>query len=127
MIVNNRLPVDQQDSNCFYVTLFTVAEHVQSSQLIKFRYSSGSWGVTKRAVPIKDLLETKFINAFIVDQDQIVLITWYSAFIFNEALELEHEKKIEFSDIDDCIKGLLCCVTDLATDQKGYLMSFQVD
>ena len=97
MMVEDRLEDEAQDPNCFYAVLFTVAEHIVSSQLIKISKDQGSknntWTVqeAKLKVDHPDNAKAQFLNGFLVERNQILLVTWFRTTIFNENLELVND------------------------------------
>ena len=70
-------------------------------------------------------MKAKLVNAFIVEQDKIMLLTWYRTILFNT--DLEQIAVFDVSEMGDYIKGLHCCSEDLSSDRKGYLISFAVE
>ena len=70
--------------------------------------------------------KAKLVNAFRVDHDKILILTWYRTIIFNTDLQRVSEVDVR-EEMDHYIKGLHCCNGDLSLDRQGYLVSFGVD
>ena len=49
---------------------------------------------------------SKFINGFLVNENQILIATWYRTLIYNSELEEEVDKTKNFDDVESYIKGL---------------------
>ena len=55
-----------------------------------------------------------------------MLVTWYNALTYNAALDLLQTHEVK--DIYQRVEGIQVCAKDLlSANQRGYLISFQVD
>ena len=135
MIVNNRLKSNEQDPNSFYAVLFTRVDHVDSNRLIKCirKADETKWKAIEpekstidRAPTIlgeSGNIEKKFINAFQIGQDHILLQNWYQTMSVKD-MNLKDTQSSPLSSIADNLKGVQCCVTDKSEGAEGYLISF---
>ena len=138
MIVNNRLECNEQDPNSFYVVLFTRVVHFDSNRLVKcFRDTEkAKWKALKSERNIidrsfslsegQDDIEKKFINAFQIGKDHILLQNWFETMSVKD-MDLNNVRSSPLSSIGDNITGVQCCAADMTEGADGYLISFQVD
>ena len=113
----------------FMLVLFTINAHVYPCKLVKFIEGSfgGIWNANTAEKAFTHLKgkEDLFINCFFVEDDLLILLTWYNITFFNRSLEVV--KSIGTFMIDRSVRNIDCCNFGMSTrETPSFLVSCNV-
>ena len=98
-------------ANSFMIVLFTLNAHIYPCKLVKFVRDSFdcAWITTptEKAFTNPKGKEELFTNSFYVEDDLLMLMTWYNIIFVDRDLGLV--KSIGIHTVDRCIRNVDCC------------------
>ena len=114
--------------------LYTATENEEPCKFVKFTpideesYGPSRWTYTenKEEATNSNRRAARFLNCFMVEKNEVVLVLNDAIKFFNEFLR--STKSMSMNAIDDCIQFSTCCNSDLVTsNQAGLLLSFEAN